>query len=61
MRTLLVALFCGMVFTATAQDHPSQKIGYAESEYILSQLPEFKKIESELKDICHELLVRLIQ
>jgi len=24
------------------------KIGYAESDYILSQLPEFKKIESEL-------------
>jgi outer membrane protein len=49
MRTLLVALFCGLIFTANAQDHPTQKIGYAESDYILSQLPEFKKIESELK------------
>lgn len=48
MRTLLAALFCGLIFTANAQDH-AQKIGYAESEYILSQLPEFKKIESELK------------
>ncbi|HCW06957.1 MAG TPA: outer membrane chaperone Skp [Cytophagales bacterium] len=48
MRTLLVALFCGLIFTANAQDH-TQKIGYAESDYILSQLPEFKKIESELK------------
>jgi len=28
---------------------PTQKIGYAESDYILSLLPEFKKIESELK------------
>jgi outer membrane protein len=50
MRTLLVALFCGFLITANAQnDHPVQKIGYAESDYILSQLPEFKKIESELK------------
>ena len=49
MRTLLVALLCGLIFTANAQDHPTQKIGYAESDYILSQLPEFKKIESELK------------
>jgi len=50
MRTLLVALFCGFLLTANAQtDHPVQKIGYAESDYILSQLPEFKKIDSELK------------
>ena len=47
MRTLLVALLCGLIFTANAQT--TQKIGYAESDYILSQLPEFKKIESELK------------
>jgi len=47
MRTLLVALFCGLIFTANAQT--TQKIGYAESDYILAQLPEFKKIESELK------------
>ncbi len=52
MRTLLAALLCGLIITANAQtsgDHPAQKIGYAESDYILSQLPEFKKIESELK------------
>ena len=50
MRTLLVTLFCGLMIAANAQtDHPAQKIGYAESDYILSQLPEFKKIESELK------------
>jgi outer membrane protein len=47
MRTLLAALLCGLIFTANAQT--TQKIGYAESDYILSQLPEFKKIESELK------------
>src|SRR6267142_3815608 len=50
MRTLFVALFCGLLITANAQntDHPVQKIGYDETDYILSQLPEFKKIESEL-------------
>jgi hypothetical protein len=39
MRTLLVALFCGLLATAHAQttDHPTQKIGYAETEYIMSQ------------------------
>jgi outer membrane protein len=47
MRTLLAALLCGLIFTANAQT--AQKIGYAESDYIMSQLPEFKKIESELK------------
>ena len=48
MRTLLAALFCGLIITANAQttEHPVQKIGYAESDYILSQLPEFKKIDS---------------
>lgn len=51
MRTLLVALFCGLLITANAQntDHPVQKIGYAETDYIMSLLPDAKKIESELK------------
>ena len=48
MRTLLAALFCGLILTANAQEH-AQKIGYAESDYILSQLPEFKQIDSQLK------------
>ena len=50
MRTLLIALFCGVLITSSAQSTETpQKIGYAESDYILSQLPEAKKIESELK------------
>ncbi len=50
MRTLLFALLCLFVSSVDAQtDQPAQKIGYAESDYILSQLPEAKKIESELK------------
>lgn len=46
MRTLFLFLFCGTLITAQAQ---TQKIGYADWEYIFSQLPEFKQIESELK------------
>ncbi|MBS1682359.1 MAG: OmpH family outer membrane protein [Bacteroidetes bacterium] len=48
MRTLLAVLLCELIFTVNAQD-PAQKIGYAESDYILSQMPEFKQIDSQLK------------
>jgi outer membrane protein len=47
MRTLLVALLCGLALTtAHAQ---TQKIGYADWEYIFSQMPQYKQIDSELK------------
>ena len=47
MRTLFLLLFC--VFAVGAQAQETQKIGYADWEYIFSQLPEFKQIDSELK------------
>lgn len=47
MRTLFLLLFC--VFAVSAQAQETQKIGYADWEYIFSQLPEFKQIDSELK------------
>lgn len=47
MRTLLVALLCGLALT-TAQAQ-TQKIGYADWEYIFSQMPQYKQIDSELK------------
>lgn len=47
MRTLFLALLCGFALT-TAQAQ-TQKIGYADWEYIFSQLPEYKQIDSELK------------
>jgi outer membrane protein len=34
---------------AQVADQPIQKIGYAETDYIMSQLPEFKKMDSELQ------------
>ncbi|MBS1558258.1 MAG: OmpH family outer membrane protein [Bacteroidetes bacterium] len=49
MRTLLLLILCGVMVTAKAQDHPAQKIGYADTEYIMSQMPAVKTIESELK------------
>lgn len=33
----------------------AQKIGYAETDYIMSQLPEFKKLDSELKTHYRQL------
>lgn len=47
MRTLFLLLFC--VFAVSTQAQETQKIGYADWEYIFSQLPEFKQIDSELK------------
>ena len=47
MRTLFLLLFC--VFVVSAQAQETQKIGYADWEYIFSQLPEFKQIDNELK------------
>lgn len=50
MRTLLSALLVGFSFAALGQTQPVvQKIGYADWDYIFSQLPDYKMIESELK------------
>jgi outer membrane protein len=50
MRTLLSILLVGFSFAAFSQTQPVvQKIGYADWDYIFSQLPDYKLIESELK------------
>jgi outer membrane protein len=50
MRTLLSIIFSVVAFAAVAQAQPAaQKIGYADWDYIFSQLPEFKVIDAELK------------
>jgi outer membrane protein len=47
MRTTLLLILLGcFTFAAQAQ---TQKIGYADTEYILSQLPEMKQLENDLK------------
>jgi outer membrane protein len=48
MRTVLILLFT--LFSATAFSQTAQqKIGYADWEYIFSQMPEAKQIDNELK------------
>ena len=50
MRTLLLLIFSScLALTATAQTSVTQKIGYADWEYIFQQLPEFKQITDQLK------------
>ena len=50
MRTILLLLFCaGITLNAAAQTPATaQKIGYADGEYIITQLPEFKQISDQL-------------
>ncbi|HEV8515201.1 MAG TPA: OmpH family outer membrane protein [Cyclobacteriaceae bacterium] len=47
MRKLFLIILWGSTLLVKAQS--VQKIGYAETDYIMSQLPEFKKLDSELK------------
>ena len=49
MRTLFVLLFGFAALAAQAQTTPTQKIGYADWEYIFGQLPDYKQIDNELK------------
>jgi outer membrane protein len=50
MRTLFSIIFSIVAFAGFAQTQPvTQKIGYADWDYIFSQMPEFKQIDSELK------------
>jgi outer membrane protein len=50
MRTLSFIIFLAYALVAKTQPaDQAQKIGYAETEYIMSQMPEFKKMDDELK------------
>jgi outer membrane protein len=53
MRTTLLLILLGcFAFTTQAQ---TQKIGYADTEYILSQMPEMKQLENDLKTHATQL------
>ena len=61
MRTVLILLltvFSATVFAQTAQPGV-QKIGYADWDYIFSQMPEYKKIDNELKTHGDQLQAQL--
>jgi len=51
MKILFFIISCGLAASLSAQspDQSARKIGFADPDFILSQLPEFKKIESDLK------------
>jgi len=47
MRTILTFIIAILAVPSLAQT--TQKIGYADTEYIFSQLPEFKQVDVDLK------------
>lgn len=50
MRTLFLTLFLGCLSVAAfSQTAPTQKIGYADWDYVFSQMPDYKRIDNELK------------
>ena len=52
---LLVAITAGCFAQARAQESAEQKICYANLEYIISQLPDMKQIEAEMKSTQTQL------
>jgi outer membrane protein len=61
MRTALILLIAVFSAGAFAQTPPpaAQKIGYADFDYIFSQMPEYKQIENELKTHSEQLQAQL--
>ncbi len=57
MRTLSFIILFASALIAKAQpsEQSTQKIGFADTDYILTQLPEFKKMDSELKTFYSQL------
>ncbi len=49
MRNFLFLFLIGCTSFAAQAQTPAQKIGYADWDYIFSQLPEYKQIETEMK------------
>jgi outer membrane protein len=54
MRTLLF-LFAFGLLTSAASAQTATKIGYADVDYIFSQMPEFKQIDTDLKSLESQL------
>ena len=57
-KLLVVLLFSTAAFAVQAQT-ASMKIGYADVDYILSQMPEAKQVESELQGLNSQLQTQL--
>ena len=46
---LLIILLAGAVANAQSQTAPAERTGYANIEYIISQLPDMKQIQTDMK------------
>lgn len=59
MRTILFFCLSFMVSTIQAQDVNCQKIGFADTQYIAANMPEFKEMEAELVSLGGHLANQL--
>lgn len=59
MKKLVIALFVLVMVAFTTKAQSQLKIGYTNVEYLLSQLPEAKTIEQELKDYQTQLKTQI--
>ena len=57
-RILLLLIIAAPLFAHAQQTQPN-KVGYANMEYIVSQLPEMKEIESEMKSTQTQLRTQI--
>jgi outer membrane protein len=57
VRIFVVIVFLSFAFGARAQvaGQTFQKIGYAEADYIMGQMPEFKKMDADLQGFYNQL------
>src|SRR5689334_6880079 len=55
MRKLFFALVLGLATLAANAQTAPLKIGYADVEYIFSQMPEFKQMEAEMQTLQNQL------
>ena len=49
MKNFFTLILLGCASFTTLAQAPAQKIGYADWDYIFSQMPEYKQIEAEMK------------
>jgi outer membrane protein len=54
MRTLLFLFAFGLI-TSVASAQTASKIGYADVDYIFTQMPEFKQIQTDLQSLQNQL------
>lgn len=59
MKKVLFALFLGMGVLAANAQSAQMKIGYADVDYILTQMPEAKQVESDLQALNSQLQSQL--